>query len=126
MRKLNVLMVDDNPQFLKAARDMIAALPCVAGVECANSGAEALARIGQLKCDLVLTDLSMPEMSGFELIRKLRASDVPPRVFAVTLHESVDYRAAVLRSGAEGLVPKREFGTLAPELIASLSGTGSA
>jgi len=128
MRKLNVLMVDDNPQFLKAARDMIAALPCVAVAECANSGAEALAQIGRLKCDLVLTDLSMPEMSGFELIRKLRTGDddAPPRVFAVTLHDSVEYRAAVLRSGAEGLISKREFGMLAPQLIASLSGTGSA
>ena len=126
MRKLNVLLVDDNPQFLQAARSLVGALPCVAGIECANSGVEALAQIGQLNCDLVLTDLSMPEMSGFELIRNLRARNAPPRVVAVTLHDSFEYRAAVLRSGAEGLVSKREFGTLAPDLIASMACTGSA
>ena len=126
MRKLNILLVDDNPQFLKAARNLIDAMPCVAGIECANSGVEALAQIGQLNPDLVLTDVMMPEMSGFELIRKLRARSAPPRVVAVTLHDSAEYRAAVLRSGAEGLVSKREFVTLVPQLIASLSGTGSA
>jgi DNA-binding NarL/FixJ family response regulator len=126
MRKLNVLLVDDNPQFRKAARDVIAALPCVAGIECANSGAEALAQIGQLNPDLVLTDIMMPEMSGFELIRKLRTRCAPPRIMAVTLHDSAEYRAAVLRSGAEGLVSKREFGTLAPHLINSIANTGNA
>jgi CheY-like chemotaxis protein len=126
MRKLSVLLVDDNPQFLKAARDLVAVLPCVAGIECANSGAEALEQASQSRPDLVLTDIMMPGMSGFEVIRKLRASDAPPRIVAVTLHEGTEYRAAVQRSGADGLVPKREFGVLVPQLIASLAGTSDA
>ena len=126
MRKLNVLLVDDNPQFLKAARDLVAALPGVAYTACASSGTEALARAGQSRPDLVLTDIVMPGMSGFEVIRKLRASDAPPRLVAVTLHESAEYRAAAQRSGADGLVPKREFGALVPQLIASLAGTSNA
>jgi CheY-like chemotaxis protein len=126
MRKLSVLMVDDNPQFLKAARDIIAALPCVAAAECATSGAEALTKFDKFNPDLVLTDIMMPEMSGFELIRKLRARNAPPRIVALTLHECADYRAAVLRSGAEGLISKREFGAAAPNLIASMACTGSA
>jgi len=126
MRKLNVLLVDDNPQFLKAARNLVAALPGVAYTACASSGTEALARAGQSRPDLVLTDIVMPGMSGFEVIRKLRASDAPPRLVAVTLHESAEYRAAAQRSGADGLVPKREFGALVPQLIASLAGTSYA
>lgn len=122
MRKLNVLLVDDNPVFQKAARDVIVALPCVAGIECANSGAEALTKLDEFNPDLILTDIMMPEMSGFALIRNLCARNAPPRVVAVTLHDSAEYRAAVLRSGAEGLVSKREFGTLIPQLIASLAG----
>jgi DNA-binding NarL/FixJ family response regulator len=126
MRKLNVLLVDDNPQFLKAARNLIGALPCVVGIECANSGVEALAQMGLLNPDLVLTDIMMPEMSGFELIRKLCARDPPPRIVAVSLHEAPEYRAAALRSGAEGLISKREFGAVAPNLIASMACTGNA
>lgn len=126
MRKLSVLLVDDNPQFLKAARDLVAGLPCVAGVECASSGAEALARAGQSRPDLVLTDIVMPGMSGFEVIRTLRACGTPPRIVALTLHASPEYRAAVKRSGADDLVSKGEFVALIPQQIASLSGTGGA
>ena len=120
MRKLNVLLVDDNAMFLKTARELIAALPCIAGIECANSGAEALALFGQSNTDLVLTDIMMPEMSGFELIRKLRARDAPPRIFAVTLHESAEFRAAIRRSGADGCISKHELGAAIPKLIGSL------
>lgn len=119
MRKLNVLLVDDNPMFLKTARELLAALPGIGGIGCANSGHEALAHFSRSDADLVLTDIMMPEMSGFELIRKLRARDAPPRVVAVTLHASTEYRAAVRRSGAEGCISKHEFGAAIPELIAS-------
>lgn len=123
MRKLSVLLVDDNPQFLKTARDLVAGLPCVAGVECASSGAEALAQASQSRPDLVLTDIFMPGMSGFEVIRTLHAHENPPRIVALTLHESTEYRAAVKRSGADDLVPKREFSALIPQMIASLAAT---
>jgi len=126
MRKLNVLLVDDNPTFPKAARELIAALPSIAGIECANSGHEALAHFSRSAADLVLTDIMMPEMSGFELIRRLRARAAPPRVVAVTLHESTEYRAAVRRSGAEGCISKQKFGAAIPELIASLCCTANA
>lgn len=126
MRKLKLLLVDDNLAFRQAARDLLAALPRVAGVACAASGAEALAAIDAANPDIVLTDLSMPEMSGFELIRKVRAGETPPRVYAVTLHDGTEYRAAVMRSGAAGLVPKHQFDALAPQLIASLADAGGA
>ena len=125
MRKLNVLLVDDNAQFQKAARDVVAALPCVASVECAHSGVEALALLADFKPDLVLTDIMMPDMSGFVLIRKLREGNAPPRVVAVTLHEGPEYRAAVRRSGAEDMISKREFGKTAPALIAAMVERGS-
>ncbi len=126
MRKLNLLLVDDNAPFLKAARAVVATLPCVASVECARSGVEALARLADFKPDVVLTDIMMPEMSGFELMRKLREGNAPPRVVAVTLHGSPEYRAAVRRSGGEDLISKREFCMAAAALIAAMAGAGNA
>lgn len=125
MRKLNILLVDDNPNFLKAAREVLAVLPGVAGVECAASGEEALALAGRSRPDLVLTDLVMPAMSGFEVIRNLRAHETPPRIVVLTLHEGAEYRAAARRSGADSLVPKHEFGAHIPALIASLASNGN-
>lgn len=122
MRKLNLLLVDNNPHFLKAAREVLAVLPGVAGIECVTSGEGALALASRSRPDLVLTDLVMPGMSGFQVIRSLRAREFPPRVVALSLHEGAEYRAAVMRSGASGFVSKREFGALIPALIASLAG----
>ena len=122
MIKLKLLLVDDNPRFLKAAREVLAVLPCVAGVDCASSGEEALARAGRSQPNLVLTDLTMPGMSGFEVIRRFRAREFPPRIVALTLHEGAEYRAAAQRSGANSFVAKHEFAALIPALIASLAG----
>ncbi len=121
MSYLNILLVDDNPQFLKAARQLIAALPGVNRIDCASSGADALARAARSRPDLVLTDLTMPHMNGFELIRGLRARPAPPRVVMMTLHDSPQNRAAALRMGAEECIAKHEFGALLPEMIASLA-----
>ena len=121
MRKFNVLLVDDNAQFLKAARSLLATLPSVARIECAESGAAALEQIDSYQPELVLTDIVMPDMSGFELIRQLRARVAPPRVMALSLHEGPEYRAAVLRSGAQELVPKHEFAKVVPGLFASFA-----
>jgi len=123
MSHLSVLLVDDNPQFLKAARQLIAALPGVDRIDCANSAAEALARAAKSRPDLVLTDLAMPHMNGFELIRSLRANSPAPRMLMMTLHDSPQHRAAALRMGAEDCVAKHELGVLLPEIIASLAGS---
>ena len=118
---MNVLLVDDSPPFLKAAGKLIGELPCVGGVACANSGTDALDFLRQAHFDLVLTDIAMPDMSGFAMIRHLCALDEPPRVVAVSLHEGAEYRAAVLRSGAEALISKRRFADIAPGLIGSMA-----
>jgi CheY-like chemotaxis protein len=54
--------------------------------EGATSGEEALARLTATECDLVLTDLSMPEMSGWELIQAMRLRQIAVPVVAVTGH----------------------------------------
>jgi len=126
MRKLKVLLVDDNPAFLKTARDLLSCVPCVASVDCATSGAGALAQFGQVNPDLVLTDFVMPGMSGFELIRSLRAREAPPRIVAVTLHDGAEFRTAARRSGADGFISKREFSTVVRELVSHLAGPGDA
>ena len=122
MIKLKLLLVDDNPRFLKAAREVLDGLACVEGIDCAASGKEALAQASRLRPDVVLTDLTMPGMSGVQVIRDLCACESPPRIVALSLHEGLEYRAAAQRSGANSFVAKHEFAALIPALIASLAG----
>jgi PAS domain S-box-containing protein len=84
LSQLRILVVDDSPDtvdMLKSLFEMDGAL-----VSTANSGAEALEIINQNRFDVILSDISMPGMDGFELLRRLRklpgAADVP--VLALT------------------------------------------
>jgi signal transduction histidine kinase len=98
----NILVVDDEPRNLKAMEALLAATGC--RVETALSGAEALRRILRTDFALILLDVRMPEMDGFEtagLIRKLQRSRHTPIVFLTAAGEHADW---VLRGYGAGAV----------------------
>ncbi len=71
---VSVLAVDDHPRFLEAARAVVEAAPGFVWAGGVTSGADALKAAGRDHPDLVLVDVNMPEMNGFELARELRSS----------------------------------------------------
>lgn len=122
MRKLTVLLSDDSSVSLNTAHALHASSPCVASINYAYSGPEALAQLGHLKPNLVLMDTMMPGMmSGFEMIRNLRAREAPPCVVAVTLYDGAEFRAAARRSDADGFISKRKFGVVVREFVSQLA-----
>ena len=121
MRKLRVLMVDDNPLFLSAARNLLSGLPEVERVEFVSSGAEALMKATELCPDLVLMDIMMPGINGLETMLILRNRMPALRMYAVTLHDAAEFRAAALKSGADGLISKTDFVIEIPVLLAALA-----
>jgi len=121
MHKLRVLVVDDNPLFLSAARNVLFGLPGVGCVEYVNSGAEALTKATEFCPDVVLIDINMPGMNGFETMAILHGRVPAPRMYALTFDDSAEYRTAALKSGADGLISKSDFATAIPELLAELA-----
>jgi DNA-binding NarL/FixJ family response regulator len=71
---VTVLAVDDHPRFLEAARAVVEATPGFAWAGGASSGEEALASAAGGEPDMVLVDVNMPKMDGFELTRRLHAA----------------------------------------------------
>ena len=105
-----MLVVDD--QF--AARELQRSILEAAGyrVEVARDGREALRRVGEIAdLDLVLTDVQMPEMDGFELLEAIRADEEHgslPVVIVTTLGDEASRRRGV-EAGADAYIVKEEF-----------------
>ena len=73
----------------------------------AGSGDEALATLERIRPDLLVLDLSMPGMTGLELLRRLRARDDSLRVLVLSAHEDTAHPRRVLAAGAQGYLSKR-------------------
>jgi two-component system chemotaxis response regulator CheB len=99
-RKIRVLVVDDTVLYRKVLSDILAKIPDVEVVGTANNGRIALAKIDQLKPDLLTLDLEMPEMDGLATLRELQRLKLDVAVVMVSAHTSEG--AAVTIKALEG------------------------
>jgi DNA-binding NarL/FixJ family response regulator len=91
---VSVLAVDDHPRFLEAAKAVVEATPGFAWAGGASSGEEALATAAGGEPDLVLVDVNMPQMDGFELTRRLRLSHPRTLVALISAQKPDELRRA--------------------------------
>ena len=103
--------MDDSRVFLHAATCALALDPRLAIVGKASSGDQALALVPEVEPDVVLMDVAMPGMNGFEATRQIKAQPNPPRVFVLTSHDLAHYRTAAEAAGADCFVNKADFGS---------------
>mgnify|MGYP001607528225 CR=1 FL=1 len=106
---VRVLLVDDSPCFLEAAAGLLSGHAELAVVGQACSGREAIQMVKSRAPDLVLMDLSMPQMNGLEATRQLKAHAAAPKIIIVTLHNSLACQVAAREVGADGFVNKSDF-----------------
>lgn len=117
MTPVRVLLVDDNQTFLRIATRYLEEHAEIAVVAARGGGAEALAAVEELRPDVALIDLAMPDLPGLELIPRLRAAWPELGIIALTLMDADGYRCAALAAGADEFVPKA---TLITELIPAI------
>lgn len=72
----------------------------------ADNGEEAVRLVAELIPDVVLMDVSMPEMDGVEATRIIRATDTPTRIIMLTMHADTEVLADAIRAGASGYLVK--------------------
>jgi len=105
----SVLIVDDHPSFRVSARRMLEAEGYEVVGE-AEDGAGALAAAELLCPDLVLLDLRLPDIDGFEVARRLIDADGrAPQIVLTSSNDLTDLGEAIGASGARGFIPKGEL-----------------
>jgi response regulator of citrate/malate metabolism len=97
---IRVLIVDDDFMVAKVHAAFVASTPGFTVVGLAHSGAEALTSIRQLHPDLVLLDIYLPDMTGLEVLERMRAASHDVDVIVVTAARDVDDLKRALRGGA--------------------------
>jgi two-component system response regulator NreC len=115
--KIHVLLADDHTILRAGLRMMLDAQPDIEVVGEASDGRQALAEALRLQPDLVLMDITMPEMNGIEATRQIKRALDTTRVLILTMHENEEYLFQVLRAGASGYILKEAAGT---ELISAI------
>ena len=116
-----MLLVDDNQAILDCLVKMLTRDYTIVGA--IRDGPRALDAVAILRPDIVVMDISMPEMSGLELARLLLADPPAPPVVFVTVHEDPEFMEAAQTVGAAGYVVKSTMETeLKPALELALAG----
>jgi two-component system KDP operon response regulator KdpE len=103
MRKHLILVVDDEPPIVRLVRAKLTADGY--GVITADNGTEALARVREDRPDLVVLDVMMPGMDGYETLRKLRATSQVPVIF-LTARAGDNDKMKGFNSGADDYLTK--------------------
>lgn len=121
MKPVRILVADDHEVVRQGVR---AVLEGQEGWEVcgeARSGREAVAKAIELQPDVVVLDITMPELNGLEATRQIRRA-VPARVVILTVHESDQVVTEVVDAGAHGYVLKADAGRTLVEAIRALLG----
>jgi two-component system, NarL family, nitrate/nitrite response regulator NarL len=100
-----VLIVDDYPPIRKALRCLLEKLCSVVCIEATN-GFDAIAKAEESRPDLIILDLGMPEMNGFEAATVLQKTMPQVPVFMFTSHQSRDVESQALSVGIRAVFSK--------------------
>jgi DNA-binding NarL/FixJ family response regulator len=106
VKRIRVVLIDDHALVRAGIRALVSGIKGAEVVGEAGTGGEALRLIEDLQPDIALLDLSMPGLSGFEVLANTRKRFPNVRVIILTIHESGHYAIEALRSGAAGFLPK--------------------
>ncbi len=107
MDKIKLLLVDDHSVVRTGLRMMLQNQPDLEIVGEAESASQALILAGELAPHVIVMDITLPDFSGIEATRQIKANHPEIAVVALTIHDDEQYFFEMLQAGASGYVPKR-------------------
>lgn len=107
MTEIRLLLVDDHAVIRTGLRMLLESQRDMLIVGEAATGMEALELAERLKPDIIVMDITLPDISGIEVTRRLKRQQPETAIVALTIHEDEQYFFEMLQAGAAGYVPKR-------------------
>jgi RNA polymerase sigma factor (sigma-70 family) len=120
-RLMRVMLVDDHLVVRKGVRSLIEAVPGWTICAEAGDGHEAVKAAEEVRPDIIVLDVSMPNVSGIDVITQLRKLLPNVEILVLTMHDSDRIVAQALRAGARGYLLKSESGEKFVEALTALS-----
>ncbi|HZA54736.1 MAG TPA: response regulator transcription factor [Candidatus Udaeobacter sp.] len=106
-----ILAVDDDRGFRGVLHDLLNQDPEFLLIGEAENGEQAIRSTRELHPDVVLMDITMPQVNGFEATRQIKSHSPATKVIILTVHSERHYERAALENGADAFIAKKRLGS---------------
>ena len=107
MAEIQLLLVDDHEVVRTGLRMLLDEQPDMVIVGEADTGSDAIKLAEKLKPDVIVMDITLPDMSGIKVSERIKSKYPETAIVALTIHDDEQYFFEMLQAGASGYVPKR-------------------
>lgn len=120
-KDIRILLVDDHDLVLQGLKRIVeCSLPEIKNVCTASSGQEALQLISSQRFNLFVLDIELPDLSGLDIISRIREKDPQARIIVNTMHEEIWFIKNLIQCDVEGILFKSIDSTKIAEAIRSV------
>jgi len=103
---MKILIADDHAIVREGLKQIVKTLPEVRQIDEASDGKEALSKLMKTAYDLAILDISMPEMTGLDVLQYLKNNNIQTRVLMLSFHPQEQYAVRSFKLGASGYLSK--------------------
>jgi DNA-binding NarL/FixJ family response regulator len=103
---MKILIADDHAIVREGVKQILKTLPEVRQIDEASDGKEALAKLSKTHYDLAILDISMPEITGLDLLQHLKNKNIQTNVLMLSFHPQEQYAVRAFKLGASGYISK--------------------
>ncbi len=119
---IQVYLVDDHAVVLEAFKMLLESDPEISVAGMAGNGRSAVAELRELAADLVIMDITMPELNGIEAIKQIREFNKEIRILVLSMHSTSEHIFRAFEAGASGFLLKEETRDLVQAVHAIMNG----